>query len=183
MTISEQIDSDVKCMREYFQRLFSLAQDATADETLPSTIDEFEDRFIRHSVAAFIRPDMACNVYNLVDFWLARLCSFHERNRNVPLAHKDIKAKSQLRAYHKYLTKVASLNLDSVLPNFDHLDSLRKVRNYLVHSGAHVEEDKCREIDNIAGVTVSGSLIVLSDAFIWDSLDHANTYLSAVARA
>src|SRR5713226_4149994 len=113
MTISEQIDSDVTCLREYFRRLFSMAQEATADDSLPTTIDDFEDRFIRHSVAAFIRPDMACNVYNLADFWLARLCSFHERKNNLALKHKDIKAKSQLAAYHKYLTKVASVNLQT----------------------------------------------------------------------
>jgi hypothetical protein len=170
-------------LKEYFQRLFSMAQDAVEEQTLPSTIDEFEERFISQSVTAFIRPDMACNIYSLVDFWLARLCSFHKRKSNLPLGFKDIKAKSQLKAYHKYLTKVAALDLRAVSSDLEHLDSLRKVRNYLIHTGAHVDESQCREIENIAGVSVHGSLIALSDAFIWDSLDHAQSYLCAVARA
>jgi hypothetical protein len=83
----------------------------------------------------------------------------------------------------KYLTKVALLNLDAVMPNLNHLHLLRMVRNHLTHSGGHVSEQHRQKLETINGVILSGSLIVIADRFIWDSLDHAKTYLHAVARA
>lgn len=159
-----------------------MAQDLNVTP-LPSTIDEFEDRFIKHSVVAFIRPDMASNIYSLVDFWLATLCAFYKRTRSLPGSPKRKKGQSQLHAYHKYFVQVASIDLNAVASSFKHLDSLRQVRNYLIHCGAQVDGDNLRAIADIDGVSVSSGLIVLADEFIWNSLDHARTYLCAVARA
>lgn len=183
MTITDRIDFDVTCLTDYFQRLFSMGEEASKIKPAADTDGEDSEQFVNHSIAAFIRPAMACSIYGLLDFWLAKLCSFHQCKSNLPLNHKDIKANSELRAYHKYLTKVALLDLRAVLPNLNHLDSLRKVRNCLIHGGAHVEEQNRQEIGNISGISVQGSLLVISDAFIWDSLDHVKTYLLAVARA
>ena len=183
MTNTERIDFDVTCLKDYFQRLLSMAEETPKIKPTAYADGEDSEQFVNHSVATFIRPDMARNIYSLLDFWLAKLCSFHQRKSNLPLNHKDIKANTELSAYHKYLTKVAQLDLRGVLPDLHHLDSLRKVRNCLIHGGAHVEEQKRQEIGNISGVSVQGSLLVISDAFIWDSLDHVRTYLFAVARA
>ena len=128
---------------------------------------------------------MACNIYSLVDFWLSELCRFHERKHKLDLSVKDIKAQNDFETYHKYLTKVASLSLQSVRVSHDHLNNLRKVRNCLIHAGSHVQQQQIAAIRQIPGIRVldSGSLIVIADSFIWDSLDHAKTYLCAVAEA
>jgi hypothetical protein len=184
MINSDRIDFDVQCLKSYFQLLFSLSEGNSEIKPILLENGEHIEQFVNHKVAAFIRPDMACNIYNLVDFWLAELCAFHKQKNNLPRSYKDIKGKKgPFHDYHDYLTKVASLDLQAVLPSFDYLDALRKFRNCLVHGGAHVEEQKRQEIERIAGVSLYGSLIVLSDTFIWDSLNHARTYLCAVAQA
>lgn len=182
MTISERIEFDVACLKEYFQKLFSLAESVSSFEGAPQTGDEPQELFVNHGVAAFVRPDMVCNIYSLVDFWLAELCRYHRQKGSLTLSHKDIKG-SGLGAYHKYLTKVALLDLQAALPSLNHLHSLRKVRNFLIHGGGHVPEQKHSEIDNISGVSIQGSLLMIADVFVWDSLDHAKIYLCAVAQA
>lgn len=183
MTISERIEFDVACLKEYFRKLFSMAESVSSFDGAPQTEDEPQELFVNHSIAVFVRPDMACNIYSLVDFWLAELCRYHRQKGSLTLSHKDIKGLSNLDAYHKYLTKVALLDLQAALPSLNHLHSLRKVRNFLIHGGGHVPEQKHSEIDNISGVSIQGSLLMIADAFVWDSLDHAKTYLCAVAQA
>lgn len=191
MNLNEQIDFDVECLTDYFQRLFSLADETsklarpTPDPMLVRTqfVSELAKQFVPDNVAAFIRPDMAGNIYNFVDFRLDQLCDLHKQKRNLALSYRDIKGNNRLDTYHKYLTRVALLDLKAAMPSLNHLNLLRIIRNHLTHSGGHVPEQRRQEIEKVKGVTLSGSVIIISDDFIWDSLDHARTYLRAVAQA
>lgn len=183
MTIIERIEHDVQCLDTYFRQLFAMAQVASLRESSTVATSEASEYFIAHNVAAFIRPDMVCNVYSLVDFWLPELCRFHECKGNLSISHKDIKGTSDLDAYHKYLTKVAALTLQAAQPSYDHLNSLRKVRNCHIHGGGHITPQQRTEIEKIPGITASGSLVIIADSFVWDSLKHAKAYLCTAAQA
>lgn len=177
MTIRESIELDVKALRRYFNRLFDLIKELADAGPLSN-----EESWVGDGTA-FIRPDMACNIYGLVDFRLARLADFHKERAQLPLSHRDIKGNDALDAYHKYFTRVARLPLESVEPSLHELHNLRKVRNRLIHGGGHVEAQQSAEIEAIPGVNLSSTLILLSDDFIWRSLEHASTYLLGVAEA
>jgi hypothetical protein len=191
MNLIQQIDFDVECLTDYFKRLFVLAEETsklhrpTPDPNLVRTqfVAELAKQFIPDNVSGFIRPDMAGNVYNFLDFRLDRLCDLQKQKRNLSLGYRDIRGKNGLDTYHKYLTKVVLLDLTVVLPSLNHLHGLRIVRNHFAHSGGHVSDQRRHELENISGVTLGGSEIFISDAFIWDSLHHAQKYLHAVARA
>ncbi len=143
MNISQQIDFDVECLTDYFQRLFVLAEETSKIRPQPPDpslvrkqyVPELAKQFVPENVSAFIRPDMAGNIYGLVDFQLDRLCDFHRKKQNLTLSYRDIKGHDRLDIYHKYLTKVVLLNLDAVTPSLNHLHLLRIVRNHLTHSG------------------------------------------------
>ena len=183
MTITEQIDLDVQCLDDYFRKLFAMAKKASLVE--PSAVDTSapSEQFIAQSVTAFIRPDMVGNVYSLVDFWLMKLCDFHKRKNSLALSYKDIKGKSGLDAYHKFLTKVAALSLQNAQTSYDHLNNLRIVRNCYIHNGGYIQDEKLNEFEQIPGINVSDSLIIIADSFVLDSLNHAKIYLCAVAQA
>jgi len=184
VTKLELIKDDVRCLGAYFRQLFAMAQEASSQEPSSVSTGEAGECFIAHDVSAFIRPDMVCNVYNLVDFWLADLCRFHERKGRLATSLQGIKgARSRLDAYHKCLTKVAALKLQPVQTSYDHLEMLRKVRNYLVHSGGHVMPKGRIQVEQVPGITMSGSLAIIADTFVWDSLNHAKVYLCAAAQA
>jgi hypothetical protein len=176
MTVRENIDLDVQALTRYFNRLFVLI-----NELAGTTADQSEGTYVG-DYAVFVRPDMACNVYNFVDFWLARLADFHQQRGRLPL-YKKRGSGSDLDAYHKYFTEVARLPLDSLASSLDQLDSLRKVRNCLVHHGAHVKARQSTELEAIHGVSLFGTLVLLSDKFVWDCLKHASLYLCAVGEA
>ena len=78
---------------------------------------------------------------------------------------------------------MASINLAAVLPNLEQLHALRKVRNCFIHGGGHISAEKLKQISNIKGINIQGSLVMVSNSFIWDSLEHARIYLGAVAVA
>ncbi len=85
--------------------------------------------------------------------------------------------------YHYYLTKVASLDLESVSLNLNHLRYVENVLRYVAHVGSVLSEQNRPELETIDGINFDGLLILISDGFIWESLDHAKHYLQAVARA
>jgi len=177
MTIRESIELDVKALRRYFDRLFVLIKE------LSDFTGEPDDEKYAGDGTAFIRPDMACNIYSLVDFRLARLADFHKEQGKLPLGYRDIKGNNDLDAYHKYFTRVAGLHLEPVASSLGELHNLRNVRNCLIHRGGHVEAQQSAKIEAIPGVALSGTLVLLTDDFIWRSLEHASTYLYAVAEA
>lgn len=184
MTITERIEYDVKCLDAYFRKLFTMAAEASLQESSTVAASEESENFIAHNVTAFIRPDMVCNIYSFVDFWLPQLCSFHKQKNNLVLGYRDIKGVSDLDAYHKYLTKVAALSLQNAQPSYDQLDNLRMVRNCEIHNGGYIKDEQQRiKFEQVPGIIVSGSLIIIADSFVWDSLNHAKVYLCAVAKA
>lgn len=184
-TITERIEYDVQCMGAYFRKLFEMAQWDFSQESSTVVTSENSEYFIAHDVTSFIRPDMVCNVYSLVDFWLPILCCFHEGKGKSTFRLQKENGESDLSAYHKYLTKTARLSLHGVQPSYDHLDNLRLVRNCDIHSGGHIKDAKERsKFEQIPGINLEcGSLVIIADSFVWDSLKHAKTYLCAVAQA
>ena len=191
MNLIQRIDFDVECLTYYFQRLFFLAEETSKlhpPEPDPILIRkqyavELAKQLITNNISMFIRPNMVGNVYSFLDFRLGELCACLHHNRNLALIYRDIRANNGLDQYHKYLIKIALLDLDSAMPSFKYLDGLRIVRNQFTHSGGHVSDKQRKLFKNISGVTLVGSEIFVSDDFIWDSLNHAQTYLHAVALA
>ena len=189
MNVSDRIAYDVECMRDYFRQLIAFAQSAAKPFAPEPSGGQGSTQFLPIGITHLVRPDMACNVYSLSDFWLSCLCTYHQERGKLQVsfdAFKKFERKSKqndLQRYRKYLTKVAGLNLTSAQSSFAHLDALREVRNTFIHGGGHAPEGKRAFIANIPGVSVQASLIVITEAFIWSSLDHASQYLQAVARA
>jgi hypothetical protein len=189
MNMADHIASDVECMRDYFTRLLAFAK---ASSRTPSPDRAGGPQLLPFGIACFVRPDMACNVYSLVDFWLARLCLYHQPRGHLSPSFEDFKkdkrkrGRNDLQTYVKYLTKVARLDLSAEQPSFRHIDDLRVVRNVFMHAGGHVHllPDRMRErIERMPGVSLEMKLVVVPDQFIWQSLDHASQYLQAIARA
>lgn len=179
MTLTDGIEFDIQNLRHYFEKLFDFKRQLAEQ----SGSDSNNFSLTAGGISPFIKPDMVCNVYNLVDFWMKKLCCYQEKKNRLDIGFKDIKGKNALDAYQKYLTKVAAVDLSAVERNYKGLQSLRKVRNKFTHDGGHILSDSGTDISNISGVRLSGSLIVIDDSFIWESLDHAKVYLCSIAQA
>jgi hypothetical protein len=189
MTISARIDDDCKSLTRYFQRLFELLREATAeDQVAPfEAVDmtALESQSTYHRISHLIKPDMLINIYGLVDFWLKEICKYQRRKNNLSLSYSDIKGNDDLHACHKYLTKYAGLNLTPVNVSYARLQELRVVRNQLIHHGGHLPDDDrlIKRISAINGIALAGSLMVIDESFIWDVLACAKLYLCTAAQA
>ena len=187
MNVSDRIAYDVQCMREYFSQLFAFAASAAKPFVAGPSDAEVGTQFLPIGISHLVRPDMACNIYSLADFWLAGLCKHHQERgrlvRSFEAFKKDERKSSDLQRYRKYLTEIAGLDLTAAQPSFLRLDELREVRNTFIHGGGHATERKRTTITRLPGVSLQTSLVVVTDAFIWESLDHASQYLQTIATA
>jgi len=188
MKLTAQIDSDCKCMKNYFTNLLKLLNESREAEALSPTelydLDADESQSKYHGFSHFIKPDMVINIYSLVDYWMTSICEYHRKSRQLSLKITDIKGHGDLDARHKYLTKYANINLDGVKDSYKHLGQLRKIRNKFIHGGGHINSDKeDREFSKINGITISGTLIIIEESFIWSKLYHAQKYLLAAVKA
>ena len=187
MKITLQNDSDYKSLKRYFGRLYDLLKEEVESdriaplETFDGDADEFAGSYSR--ISHLIKPDMVINLYGYVDFWASRLCKLHQKRLQLPLNHNDIRGKNGLHTYWKFLTAYCQLTLKDVQKSYSRVDDLRKVRNRLVHEGGFTDENQDNNIEKIRGVRLAGSLIVIEDSFIWDTLEHAKNFLIGVAKA
>lgn len=186
MTISARIDSDFKSLESYFRRLFELRDELVKRENMFPIVAydvEAEESQAKHFYAShLIKPDMIIGIYSCFEFWIRSLCDFHKLKSNLLLSYKDIRGKHDLDAYRKYLTLVAGLELDPIKSTYERLDDLRKVRNAVVHSGGHIEKERATELSRIEGISIAGSLVVISDEFVKDLLIHAKDFATYVAK-
>ena len=187
MKLTARIDYDCKCLHRYFEKLFDVLQEAVVEtQNAPISgqdVDADESQVAYHSFADYIKPDMVVNIYSLVDFWLKGICEYQKKKNELNLAYKDIKGENELHAYQKYLVEYARLDLTSVEISYRYLNNLRIVRNQIIHNGSHVPSGKEKDFLAFNGIKLFGSLIIIDDSFIWDTLDHAKAYLYAVAKA
>ncbi len=186
MTITARIDNDFKSLETYFQRLFDLHDEMVQQEgqfpIVAYDVDAEESQAEHFYVSHLIKPDMIIGVYSCFEFWVQKICDLHKLKNNLALSYKDIRGKHDLHTYHKYLTLVAGLNLDAVKTSYQRLDDLRKVRNILVHNGGHIPKEKENELSKIDGISVAGSLVVITDEFVRDLLIHAKRFAAYVAK-
>ena len=96
------------------------------------------DVYTPQGCAVFIRPYMVSNIYGMLDFWLKILCEDSANLQKLPLTYKDIKGNNDLDVRHKYLAKVAGLDLTGIDANYQHMAILRDIRICLLHAGGHV---------------------------------------------
>jgi hypothetical protein len=161
MEICERIEFDAEDLKLYFQKLFEIIENLTPNAS-------------SYRFASFSKFDMACNIYSFLEFWLQELCQFLKKAKKLNLSYTDIKADNDLAKYNKYLQKVAVADTKSVKKFYDHLQNLRKVRNHIIHHGAHTENSK---LNGIKGIKMNGSLLSISKEYIFENLDYAKNYL------
>ena len=187
MTLLAQIDHDYKSLKSYFDNLFKLLEKANNEEQntqiQPSDVEATESNKDYHEFSHLIKPDMLLNIYSFLDFWLIAICEFQKKSKNLSLSYKDIKGNNDLHAYRKYLIKYAGLELDSVKVDYDAMNNLRKIRNCYVHRGGHVATQNQENMNKINGISLSASLILVEDEFVWTSLDSANEFLRTASGA
>ena len=129
---------------------------------------------------ASTRFNMVTDIFGCLEFWLKRLCDHHKSKCDLNLSYKDIRGKNDLSTYNKYLVKVATIDMTSVNKEYCQLQDLRKIRNIIVHCGAHTTNEDLGKID---GIQLSGTLVMISQVFVNDSLNNADNYLLHVANA
>ncbi|MEO9886430.1 MAG: hypothetical protein ABJR05_03910 [Balneola sp.] len=184
MTLKTQIDHDYKSLKYYFSKLFELYEGAIKEEQSFSmqVLDEgfIETHKTYHGFSQFIKPDMLLNIYSYLEFWLISICENQKKLKKLSLSYKDIRGDNDLHTYRKYLVKCAGIELKSVKNDYDRIQDLRKIRNYLVHHGgyvAHISVKEQEKIANIDGVSLSASLIIIEDDFVNKCLESANKFL------
>ncbi len=158
----DQVECEMESLRDSFKQLLSL--EAKVSKMGP------------------VRPYILWWLNSVVLYRLAELCDFQKRTKKLTVDPRDARQPG-LNAYHDYLTKVACLDLKSVVPSINHLRRVHNLLKYIAHAGGSFPEQHQRELETIDGIHFDGLLIVISDGFIWESVDHAKKYLQAVTRA
>lgn len=188
MNITEAIDYDLECVREYCKRLIAFANASSRDFIPPKAKSTRGTQYLPIDVSHLVRPDLISNIYALVDFRLKTLCDHHHKSGKAASSFQEFKRSdkgktSDLARYKKYLQSEASIDFAPFQDSFKHLDLMRRIRNTYMHHGGHADEDTSRVVAGVHGVTTSASLLVVSDEYISESIDHAAKLLLSIANA
>jgi hypothetical protein len=185
MTFKDLILSDSETLTRYFDKLFQVMnaelKETKEQHATVKTLNTDEIPTWFHSFVDYIKPSMIINIYSFFDFWLQEICKYYEKSSNMAISHKGIKGTSVLGAYHTYLTKYININLSAADAHYQHMNSMRRVRNLLIHNGCHAPQgrEELKKLENIEGIEVIFGLIHIKDSYVWSSLEHAKLYLLA----
>lgn len=188
MKISEVIEYDVDCVREYCNQLLAFAESPPKDFTPTKSKREADLPFQPISISHLVRSDLLCNIYSLLDYRLKSLCQYHEKISKPEKSFEKFKQgdksrTSDLDRYRRYFQTIVGIDLKPRLSEFRHLDLVRRIRNVYIHDGGHADDGMLALVANISGVTCHGSLLVVKDEYIYETLDHASAYLQTIAKA
>lgn len=158
------------------------------ERTAPVVVEDAdadESQAAYHGFSHLIIPDMVINTYSLLEWWLRKICEFQRGRKSLSKTYKKYPVSNKLEndfdRYHRYLTEYACIDLTSMKDSRDRIDSLRKVRNRLVHHGGDIPSNEKDEYSCIDGITVMSvspiHYLVIEDDFIWDMVEHVQKYL------
>ncbi|PCI41389.1 MAG: hypothetical protein COB46_03810 [Rhodospirillaceae bacterium] len=185
MQRTDLITSDFKSLEIYFHKLFQFHGETLKEEkALPIVVHDNNSGVSAnsHGISQYIKPGMVIDIYCFVDFSLREICKDQKARNTIDKSFGDLKARNELSRFNKYLTTCAGLNLSEVKKSYDRLHELRNIRNKLIHEGGHIEGDDKDNFSKIKGIEVHCSLIVITDDFIREQLEHAKKYLLAAAK-
>lgn len=187
MKIATLIDSDYKSLKRYFGKLFEVMEEEVENkknaplQAMDADDEEFPESFFRFN--HFIKPDMLINIYSYLDFWLDRLSKYHKRRLKLSLGFKDIRGNNDLDAYKKYFSQYCGLKLEDINSIYTKLDDLRIIRNRLIHNGGFVEDGDEVKFKKIKDIKIHSSLIIISDDYVWNTLEYVKDFLLKIAKA
>ena len=188
MNISDLIDNDIECVREYCTRLIAFAEASSPDFVPAKSRRTKTLQYLPINIAHLVRPDLISNMYALLDFRLKTLCEHHHRAGRAAQTFAEFRRNdkgrtSDLARYKKYFQTVASIDLQPVQESYKHIDKMRRVRNAYMHSGGYADEETASAIGDVPGVYIAASLLIVTNEYVHASLDHVATYLNAIAQA
>lgn len=181
MILAELINQDIESMEEYFKHLLKYT-----GRDCDSPPHE-ESIYFPFGVKHLILPDMACNIYSLVEYRLFSICK-HKKilnpNAKKLESFKKNHRESDFHYYTRYLEEVFAVDLSAQRANIEALNDLRIVRNILIHSGGHYKpKSNLKSPREIIGISLNYSLIEVSEGFIWWSFESAREFLQGAIKA
>ena len=186
MSISDLIDYDIECLREYCTRLITFAETSPQDFVSAKSHRTKNLQYLSINIANLVRPDLISNMYALLDFRLKTLCEHHHLAGRAAQTFAEFRRNdkgrtSDLARYKKYFQTVSNIDLQPVQESYKHIDKMRRVRNAYMHSGGHADEETASAVKDVPGVLITASLLIVTSEYVHASLDHVATYLNAIA--
>lgn len=188
MNIAEAIEYDLECVREYASRLITFSNASAKDFVTFSSKRRGAIEYMPIDIASFARPDLVSSIYALVDYRLKTLCAHHHRKSKATETFEEFRNRdkgktSDLARYRKYLQTIVGVDLAPIQASYKHLDLMRRIRNAYIHLGGYADNETSKLVAAIPGISMNASLLIVSEAYVHESIDHASHLLLHIAQA
>jgi hypothetical protein len=127
------------------------------------------------------RISSVLSMYAYLETTLNRICQQKQRKFDLPISVYDLSGNGILRSKN-YLEKFGLVDFSNSICNgtWSNLSNLNKLRNALAHSEGDIEQAKQfkgKHINNIKGLSLFGSTIMISDGYVVETLDEIEKFL------
>ncbi|WP_316805322.1 hypothetical protein [Pedobacter nototheniae] len=79
------------------------------------------------------RASFLIQIFSFIEYELKQICNHHHHLLATDISISDLKGSSDLDKANLYLKKVCKINFNNLQPEWNYLNSVRKIRNRLVH--------------------------------------------------
>ncbi|SDF95834.1 hypothetical protein SAMN05421827_102247 [Pedobacter terrae] len=115
------------------------------------------------------RASFLIQIFSFVEYELKQICNQHHYQFSTAVSISDLKGSSDLDKAKVYLSKICKIDFNRLQPEWSYLNSLRKIRNRLVHhQGTITHDDPDRKkllsfISENADVSIKEDLLLNKD--------------------
>ncbi|WP_366186330.1 hypothetical protein [Flavobacterium ovatum] len=105
-----------------------------------------------HQEATFypqsFRTSFFIQMFSVLEYELKIICTTHSKINQKEFSIENLKGNSEIEKAKFYLKKAVNLNLNEIEPEWNYLDTMRKIRNRIVHGDGEINQ-KHRDWDRI----------------------------------
>jgi len=116
--------------------------------------DDLSERY--HSIAGFyphsFRAASIIQLYSFLEFHLRSICEMVFVHGDIRFRIHEIKGHSALERAKIYLSKTANVDFGKLNPEWEFINTIRKLRNCLIHEGGQIKKSKADYLSNVGGV-------------------------------
>jgi hypothetical protein len=86
-----------------------------------------------------LRASFLIHIISFIEYELREICDYHHGKNNTDFRLTDLKGSSDMEKAKKYLSKAAKIDFSKLNPEWDAINTIRKIRNKIVHHNGTIK--------------------------------------------
>ena len=115
------------------------------------------------------RTSLFTKIFGFVEYELRKVCNYHYKMNSGNISMSDFKGNSDLEKAKSYLTKICKVDFNKLNPEWNHLQSVKDLRNILTHNQGEFVQSNDKKSKRIMKLILSKNYLDFESNEIYEN--------------